>query len=74
MKINKDQLASIRKSLPRGSYVKIAEKVGKSVGHCRNVLHGACFNADVIQAAINLAREHQEKMDSIQDQLEEIGG
>lgn len=59
--MSKTELVTIRGRLKYGDLKRIAEALGYSYGHIRNVMAGTEVNAEVIEAAISLGKANEEK-------------
>ena len=70
MKMKKQDLKELRKALPRGSrYLEINQKLKQkelkeySHDYIRNVLLGKSPNNEIIIAAIEVAKEHKDRLE-----------
>jgi DNA transposition AAA+ family ATPase len=66
------ELNKLRKALPKGSFKKIAEKVGLSEAGVGQVLKGKFNNTNVINEAINLLAEHKKAKKEISKRLAKL--
>lgn len=64
MPFTKEELQKIKEELPWGSSVKLAEKFNMKKGSVRNILSGLSNNDIVVLAAIDIIKEHKDKMES----------
>lgn len=74
IKLTKNSLRKLRKSLPHGAITRIAQEANCSRTNVNNVLKGYYFNEKVIIAAIKEAKQHlktQSALSRIIDQLNE---
>ena len=59
-----EQLQKIKESLPRDGRKRLAEQFGFKPGSIRNILSGLSKNDDVVIAAIDMAKDYQETLNS----------
>lgn len=62
-------LKNLKKKLPSGSIVRIAEQLGLSTSYVSYVLNGKRLNERVIQLAIDLAKENNKKNEKLIKQI-----
>lgn len=72
MNINTETRNKIRKNLPHGYSLIIAERLNLSSGYVRQVATGHASNDAVIQCMINMAHEHQKKEEEAMELLNKL--
>lgn len=70
--MNKQELETIRTSLPVGAGAKLAEQFTCSRQFISQVLHGEHDRSDIIGAALKLALEEQERIAQNKNQFKKL--
>jgi len=70
--MNTEDLEKLKKKLPRGYRQMLIERTGYSLPAIDSVLRGDYMNERILDAAIKLAQEHQEKLKNYSEKINSI--
>ena len=71
-KVSADLVKRLKSKLPYGAYKIISEKTGYSYTYVARVIQGKRYNKDVILCAIELAKEKNEEVETVEKQIAEL--
>ena len=71
--MEKYQLKQLRSDLPHGAYYEIMSRLSKKYSYSMiaNVMNGRGVNLDIINTAIDIANEYQDKLQNTKNKLNE---
>jgi len=67
-----EALKKLRSKLPRGYGEELAKRTGKTTSSVYQALTGKINSPLIIEAAIQLAKESQDKQDDLTDQIDSL--
>ena len=70
--MTQEQLSKLRKNLPSRYILILTKRTNFSQSTIYKVLHGERENHEVMTAAINLASEHQTKLENQKKEIEQL--